>query len=316
VSGKATAFTYDGLGRRTAIASTPPGGGSAVTTSFLWCESDICQARNAGNLVIRSYYDEGEFVPGAPAQPYYYGVDQIGSVRRTFASTSSAPAYGYDPYGVPLQATAPLTDFVYGGMFYNADSGLYLTRYRAYDPVAGRWLSRDPMGEMTDASANLYPYVGGNPVRLTDPDGRMIWPLPWPRRPSSSNACPKPPSPPGCPPGMSCMTEGGSSEDSSVNKPEVPPLPEGLVGTQDEKAGPARRRHNSGPLDPSHGGTGDATKDFDILTGGQNEPAGDRFPPGTLIGPNDITLRPGSGDAGPRIDIPGNGSKPHETLHY
>jgi hypothetical protein len=96
VSGKATAFSYDGLGRRTAIASTPPGGGSAVTTSYLRCGSDICQARNAGNLVIRSYYDEGELVPGTPSQLYYYGVDQIGSVRRVFASTIGAPAYGYD----------------------------------------------------------------------------------------------------------------------------------------------------------------------------------------------------------------------------
>jgi hypothetical protein len=82
VSGKATAFSYDGLGRRTTITSTPAGGGSAVMTSYLWCGSDICQARNAGNATIRSYYNEGEFVPGTPAQPYYYGIDQIGSVRR------------------------------------------------------------------------------------------------------------------------------------------------------------------------------------------------------------------------------------------
>ncbi|MBS0219680.1 MAG: hypothetical protein JSR91_02965 [Proteobacteria bacterium] len=75
VSGKATAFTYDGLGQRVSIASTPPGGGSATTTSYLWCSSDICQARDAGNTTIRGYYDEGEVVPGAPAQPYYYGVD-------------------------------------------------------------------------------------------------------------------------------------------------------------------------------------------------------------------------------------------------
>jgi RHS repeat-associated protein len=169
--GKATAFTYDGLGRRVSIASTPAGGGSAVTTSYLWCGSDICQARNSSNTPIRGYYDEGEYVPGSPAQPYYYGVDQIGSVRRAFASTSSAPAYTYDPYGVPLQSTAPVTDFVYGGMFYNADSGLYLTRYRAYDPVAGRWLSRDRAGEKTDPTGNLYAYVGGNPLGQVDPLG-------------------------------------------------------------------------------------------------------------------------------------------------
>jgi RHS repeat-associated protein len=98
--------------------------------------------------VTREYYAEGEYVPGAPAQPYYYGPDQIGSVRRVFASASSAPAYSYDAYGNALQSTAPLTDFNYAGMFYNADSGLYLTQYRAYDPVSGRWLSRDPIGEL------------------------------------------------------------------------------------------------------------------------------------------------------------------------
>jgi YD repeat-containing protein len=46
--GKQTAFTYDGLSRRTAITSTPAGG-SATVTSYMWCGSSICQARNAGN---------------------------------------------------------------------------------------------------------------------------------------------------------------------------------------------------------------------------------------------------------------------------
>jgi len=30
------------------------------------------------------------------------------------------------------------TDFSYGGVFYPADSGLYMTPHRAYDRVAGR----------------------------------------------------------------------------------------------------------------------------------------------------------------------------------
>ena len=169
-SGKQTAFNYDGLSRRTAIASTPAGG-SATTTNYLWCGSSICQARDTSNSPIRSYYVEGEFVPGTPAQPYYYGPDQIGSVRRVFASASSAPAFSYDPYGQALQTTTPLTDFDYAGMFYNADSGLYLTKYRAYDSVSGRWSSRDPAGERNYDDANLYAYVQGNPVNLNDPLG-------------------------------------------------------------------------------------------------------------------------------------------------
>ena len=157
--GGTTSLVYDGLGRRTAITSK-----AGVTTTYLWCGSRICQARNSSNATIREYYAEGEYLPGSPAQTLYYGPDQLGTVRRVFASATSAPAYAYDPYGQPLQATAPLTDFNYAGTFYNADSGLYLTRYRAYDPAAGRWLSRDPFGEGGDLAANLYPYVGGDPI--------------------------------------------------------------------------------------------------------------------------------------------------------
>jgi RHS repeat-associated protein len=167
--GKATTFTYDGLSRRTAITSTPAGGGTPTTTSYLWCGLRICQARNASGP-SREYYGEGEFVPGLPGQPYYYGTDQIGSVQRVFASTSSAPAYGYDPYGNPLQTTPPLTELGYAGMLYNADSGLYLTQYRAYDPTSGRWLSRDPIGE-TDWTAGLYAYANNDPLNLLDPYG-------------------------------------------------------------------------------------------------------------------------------------------------
>jgi RHS repeat-associated protein len=172
-AGKQTAFAYDGLSRRITIASTPAGGGSAVMHSYVWCGAEICQARNAANAASREYYSEGELVPGSPSQPYFYGTDQIGSVRRAFASASSAPAYGYDPYGSALQATTPPTDFGYAGMFYNADSGLYLTQFRGYDAVGGRWLSRDPIGESSDPAANLYAYVGGNPVNRSDPLGLL-----------------------------------------------------------------------------------------------------------------------------------------------
>jgi RHS repeat-associated protein len=166
--GKATAFTYDGLGRRVAISSTPAGGGSATTTSYIWCGLSPCQARNAAGAPVRGYYAEGEMVSGSPV---YYGVDQLGSVRRAFANAGSAPAYEFDPYGNPLQTTPPLTDYGYAGMMYNADSGLYLTPFRAYDPVSGRWLSRDPIGE--NGGLNLYAYVNNDPLNVTDPSGMI-----------------------------------------------------------------------------------------------------------------------------------------------
>lgn len=103
-------------------------------------------------------------------------------MRRAFASATNAPAYSYDPYGQPLQATAPLTDFVYAGMFYNTDSGLYLTQYRAYDPGAGRWLSRDPLGEFSEQASAVQRsyYVEGETVPnavLVGPVRRVLSPV-------------------------------------------------------------------------------------------------------------------------------------------
>ncbi|WP_370677821.1 RHS repeat-associated core domain-containing protein [Pleomorphomonas sp. PLEO] len=79
-------------------------------------------------------------------------------MRRVFASPTSAPAYGYDPYGVPQQTTAPLTDFGYADLITEPDSGLGLATYRAYDPRVGRWISRDPIGERGDP-AGIYTHM-------------------------------------------------------------------------------------------------------------------------------------------------------------
>ena len=166
--GKQTSFAYDGLGRRTAITSTPAGSGG-VTTNYVWCGSVICQARNASGTATRGYYSEGEFVPGGSGQGYYYGIDQLGSVRRVFVSPSSAPAYDYDPYGSALSSITQLTDFGYAGTFYNLDSDLDLAINRVYDPSVGRWLSRDPL--QYDKTNNLYEYSNDDPIFGRDPSG-------------------------------------------------------------------------------------------------------------------------------------------------
>jgi RHS repeat-associated protein len=169
--GKATAFTYDGLGRRAAIIETAAGGGTPTMTTYLWCGLTLCQARDASGTVIRKYAAEGEVRMGGPPVSLFYGIDQVGSVRRVFGTDGTSPAYSYDPYGTPLQTTTPVTDIGYGGMFGHLESGLNLSVYRPYNPNTGRWMSRDPAGEEADQSFNLYAYVNGNPVTFDDPMG-------------------------------------------------------------------------------------------------------------------------------------------------
>jgi RHS repeat-associated protein len=76
-------------------------------------------------------------------------------------------SFDTDPYGNPTQSNGRVsTDFRYANLFYDQQDGLYLANYRAYDPKVGRWLSRDPLGAV--GGLNLYSYVSGDPINLTD----------------------------------------------------------------------------------------------------------------------------------------------------
>ncbi len=52
--------------------------------------------------------------------------------------------------------------------------GLYYYRARTYSPSWGRFLQPDPIGYA--GGANLYAYVGNDPLNNTDPSGtRYLW---------------------------------------------------------------------------------------------------------------------------------------------
>ncbi len=57
---------------------------------------------------------------------------------------------------------------------YSWTTGLYYFRNRWYDPVVGRWISKDPMG--IDGGINLYEFCRDNPLNLRDPSGNIA---PW-----------------------------------------------------------------------------------------------------------------------------------------
>jgi len=54
-------------------------------------------------------------------------------------------------------------------LYQHGRSGLNLATYRAYNPIAGRWISRDAIGE--SGGLNLYAYVANNPISGRDPSG-------------------------------------------------------------------------------------------------------------------------------------------------
>ena len=160
-----TTFRYDGLGRRIAIAY------NGAETRYLWCGSSLCQERSSNDAVTRHFYPEGESILTS-GQFLYYAPDQLGSVRDVLAvqNGSRVASFDYDPYGNSTQSNGRVaTDFRYADMFYDQQDGLYLTQFRAYDPKAGRWISRDPIQEQGGAS--LYEYSDSDPLARLDATG-------------------------------------------------------------------------------------------------------------------------------------------------
>ncbi len=62
----------------------------------------------------------------------------------------------------------------YRGEQYDSDLGLYYLRARYYNPLTGRFLSRDPEDGKAKVPASLhkYLYTAGDPVNTADPRGR------------------------------------------------------------------------------------------------------------------------------------------------
>ena len=91
-------------------------------------------------------------------------------------------SYEYDGFGnsVSTSGNTP-NEFLYRGEQYDSDLSLYYLRARYYNPLTGRFLSRDPNDPMLRDSNGMpvdprtlhkYLYAGGDPVNAKDPTGR------------------------------------------------------------------------------------------------------------------------------------------------
>lgn len=170
-----TTFAYDGQDRRVSIVETS--GTLTTTKKLLWVGNSIAEEHDANDTVTKRYYSRGmQVISGTNAVNYFSTADHLGSIRElTNSSGAVQTRYDYDPYGRRTTARVSGTDntdadFGFTGHYYHAPSGLALTLYRAYDPDAARWLSRDPI--MEKGGINLYNYAVSNPVKNIDRYGK------------------------------------------------------------------------------------------------------------------------------------------------
>src|SRR5690606_28770216 len=70
-------------------------------------------------------------------------------------------------YQRPINILGDTNRLGWKGLFYEGDSTrLYYMRSRWYDPVAGRFISEDPLG--LEAGMNFYMFSGNNPISGND----------------------------------------------------------------------------------------------------------------------------------------------------
>jgi len=111
--------------------------------------------------------------PSSNGSVIYIHTDGLGSpVARTDASGNLISRTSYEPYGYVASGATP--DIGFTGHVNDANTGLTYMQQRYYDPVAGRFLSIDPMvTDVNNANAfNRYVYASNNPYNRVDPDGR------------------------------------------------------------------------------------------------------------------------------------------------
>jgi RHS repeat-associated protein len=183
VTGGATVnFTYDSQSRRiaetvgtttkitiydgwnpitdyTGSVGVPP----TISKANLWGMDLSGSMQGAGGVV-------GLLAVTDSTSTYYPTYDGNGNISEYLNSSGAVVAhYEYDPFGKTTVATGlKVQDFThrFSTKPLDATTGLYYYGYRYYDPVTGRWPSRDPIGE--EGGINLYAFVGNDGVNKID----------------------------------------------------------------------------------------------------------------------------------------------------
>jgi len=199
---KGITISYNLINRTNVITASGIGGGSTISYTYADANTVLEKQVVNSSSTTTDYIDEFVYTNGVIAyfgmpegrvvnvngtlKPEYIITDQQGNARFSFQDNGSgAPLIiqetSYYAFGAvmpnSLVPAAPSTNnpnlYNGGSEWQNAFQNLpdyYQTGARNYDPELGRFISVDPMAELS-ASLSNYHYAGNNPIMGNDPTG-------------------------------------------------------------------------------------------------------------------------------------------------
>jgi RHS repeat-associated protein len=168
IAGATSSSGYNGDGLR--VSHTPAG---QTAANYIW---DVAASlpvvlTDGTNTYVYGLDLISSTVNSTGAQTYYL-YDGLGSTMNLTSAPSgnSTQGYAYDVFGATPGGPPPGSNqWLFTGEQRDNDSGMYYLRARYYDPVIGRFLTRDPL-----PGGHPYMYSGNNPVNRVDPSGMFF----------------------------------------------------------------------------------------------------------------------------------------------
>ena len=163
-------FIYDGWNPVAEYSysslSTPT---TALMKSYAWGLDLSGTLQGAGGVGGLLSVTEHTSTSSDDFYPTYDGNGNVSEYLDLNGSSNNGAHYEYDPFGRTVVATGTkAADFAHRFSTKPLDeaAGLYYYGYRYYDPLTGRWPSRDLIEE--EGGLNLYGFVGNDPLNKMD----------------------------------------------------------------------------------------------------------------------------------------------------
>ncbi|MDK9717722.1 MAG: DUF6531 domain-containing protein, partial [Trichlorobacter sp.] len=176
-------YKYDPFGRRiekklqtTNPTTTNPT--TTETTSYVNDGDNIILElfTDKNGITTKTFYTHGPHTDEHLAlerngQFYYYHADGLGSITAiSDTARTVVERYSYSVFGQPRPTTGFRNSYQFTAREWDKETGLYYNWFRYYDPMEGRFISKDPIG-FAGGDVNLFAYVQNNPINWIDPEG-------------------------------------------------------------------------------------------------------------------------------------------------